>query len=119
MRWLQRRVGAAEVRATARSWAAAVARSGGPSTREFLAGPAEDVVAHLTAPSTGPAAEVASALASFGRYHGAAGRDADEVQDWLVALHALIGEIDAAAKSEAAAAVRSGWAEGARGRSAS
>ena len=104
------------MRSTTRSWAAAVARSGGPSAQEFLAGPAEEVVARLVAPSADSVTDATPALASFGRYHGAAGRDADEVQDWLVALHALIGDLDAAAKARASAAVRSGWAEGARGR---
>lgn len=135
MRWLRRRVGAAHVRALARSWAAVVAGSGGPSPREFLAGPAVEVVAALVEPPAprasttgtpgtpaGGAAEIDlrfdRALVRFGRYHGVAGRDADELQDWLVALEALLGERSAAIERRAAAAVRAGWAEGARERAA-
>jgi hypothetical protein len=136
MGWLRRQVGAAHVRALARSWASVVAGSGGPSAREFLAGPAAEVVAALVEPDgTGTATtrgsrvdaryavgptltDDGSPFVRFGRYHGVAGRDADELQDWLVALEALLAGRGTTVERPVAAAVRAGWAEGARERAA-
>jgi hypothetical protein len=135
MGWLRRQVGAAHVRALARSWASVVAGSGGPSARDFLAGPAAEVVAALVEPpGTGAATtrhhqhgdtrpgglptvtDDGSPFVRFGRYHGVAGRDADELQDWLAALEALLASRGTTVERPVAAAVRAGWAEGARER---
>lgn len=136
MRWLRRQVGAAHVHALARSWASVVAGSGGPAAREFLAGPAVEVVAALVEPSdtsaaappgdaisrpppgAAPPATADEPFVRFGRYHGVAGRDADELQDWLAALEALLAGRGTTVERRVASAVRAGWAEGARERAA-